>query len=157
MNFVAAVENERAAVEGMYAGMEPTHPLPWGEGRGEGQRMAKGLTKTARTLRKNQTDAERVLWQRLRNRQLLGVKFRRQMPIGDYVADFASVEIKLIIEVDGSQHFDNQTADACRTGFLQREGYKVVRFWNNDVLSRTDAVLEAIIEAMSCGHFDTER
>ena len=111
--------------------------------------MSKGLTKTARMLRRNQTDAERVLWQRLRNRQLLGVKFRRQMPIGGYVADFASVEIKLIIEPDGSQHIDNQTADEFRTGFLQREGYKVVRFWNNDVLKRTDTVLEYIVQVVS--------
>ena len=106
---------------------------------------------------RNQTDAESVLWQRSRNRHLRGVKFRRQMPIGDYVADSASVEIELSIEVDGSQHLDNQTADEFRTGFLQREGYKVVRFWNNGVLSRTDAALEAIIQAMSCGHSNTER
>jgi very-short-patch-repair endonuclease len=111
--------------------------------------MGKGLTRTARMLRRNQTDAERLLWQRLRNRQLLGVKFRRQMPIGGYVADFASVEIKLIIDLDGSQHIDNQNADEFRTGFLQREGYKVVRFWNNDVLSRTDAVLETIVQTVS--------
>jgi very-short-patch-repair endonuclease len=111
--------------------------------------MKKDLTGTARTLRKTQTDAERLLWQRLRNRQLLGVKFRRQMPIGRYVVDFASVEIKLVIELDGSQHIDCQKADEYRTGFLQREGYKVVRFWNNDVLMKTDTVLEAITQAVS--------
>jgi len=96
--------------------------------------MSKGLTNTARMLRKNQTDAERMLWQRLRNRQLLGIKFRRQMPIKGYVADFAAMEIKLIIELDGSQHIDNKEADEFGTGFLQREGYKVIRFWNDDVL-----------------------
>ena len=98
--------------------------------------LSKGLTNTARMLRKNQTDAERALWQRLRNRQLLGVKFRRQVPIKGYIADFAALEIKLIIELDGSQHIDNKAADEFRTGFLQREGYKVIRLWNNDVLLR---------------------
>jgi len=110
--------------------------------------MKKDLTGTARKLRKNQTDAERVLWQKLRNRQILGVKFRRQMPIGRYVVDFASIEIRLIIELDGSQHIDSQKADDFRTGFLQREGYKVVRFWNNDVLMGTNTVLEAIAQAV---------
>ena len=118
--------------------------------------MSKGLTKTARMLRKNQTDAERLLWQRLRNRQLLGVKFRRQMPIQGYIADFAAVEIRLIIELDGSQHIDNEAADEFRTGFLQREGYKVIRFWNDDVLSRIDDVLEFIFQAVYCRQSDNE-
>lgn len=108
-------------------------------------------------LRRNQTDAERKLWQRLRNRQLMGVKFRRQMPIRGYVVDFAAVEIKLIVELDGSQHIDDKEADEFRTGFLQREGYKVVRFWNNDVLLRTDYVLEAIIQAVCCRQSDFEK
>jgi len=112
--------------------------------------LSKGLTNTARMLRKNQTDAERALWQRMRNRQLLGVKFRRQVPIKGYIADFAALEIKLIIELDGSQHIDNKAADEFRTGFLQREGYKVIRLWNNDVLLRIDYVLEFIFQAVSC-------
>ena len=119
--------------------------------------MSKGLTNTARMLRKNQTDAERLLWQRLRNRQLLGVKFRRQVPIKGYVADFAALEIKLIIELDGSQHIENKEADEIRTGFLQREGYKVIRFWNNDVLLRIDYVLEFIFQAVSCRQSDIEK
>ncbi len=119
--------------------------------------MSKGLTHTARTLRKKQTDAERILWQRLRNRQILGVEFRRQMPVKGYIADFAAVEIKLIIEVDGSQHIDNKAADEFRTGFLQREGYKVIRFWNDDVLLRIDYVLEAIFQAVCCRQSDTEK
>jgi len=119
--------------------------------------MSKGLTNTARMLRKNQTDAERALWQRLRNRQLLGVKFRRQVPIKGYVADFAALEIKLIIELDGSQHIENKEADEIRTGFLQREGYKVIRFWNNDVLLRIDYVLEFIFQAVSCRQSDIEK
>ena len=118
--------------------------------------MSKGLTNTARMLRKNQTDAERALWHRLRNSRLLGVKFRRQVPIKGYVADFAALEIKLIIELDGSQHIDNKEADEIRTGFLQREGYKVIRFWNNDVLLRLDDVLEFILQAVSCRQSDVE-
>ena len=119
--------------------------------------MNKGLTNTARMLRKNQTDAERALWQRLRNRQLLGVKFRRQVPIKGYIADFAALEIKLIIELDGSQHIDNKAADEFRTGFLQREGYKVIRLWNNDVLLRIDYVLEFIFQAVCCRQSDIEK
>ena len=119
--------------------------------------MSKGLTNTARMLRKNQTDAERALWQRPRNRQLLGVKFCRQVPIKGYVADFAALEIKLIIELDGSQHIENKEADEIRTGFLQREGYKVIRFWNNDVLLRIDYVLEFIFQAVSCRQSDIEK
>ena len=118
--------------------------------------MSKGLTNTARMLRKNQTDAERALWQRLRNRQLLGVKFRRQVPIKGYIADFAALEIKLIIELDGSQHIENKEADEIRTGFLQREGYKVIRLWNNDVLLRIDDVLEFIFQAVCCRQSDIE-
>ena len=119
--------------------------------------MSKGLTNTARMLRKNQTDAERALWQRLRNRQLLGVKFRRQVPIKGYIADFAALEIKLIIELDGSQHIENKEADEIRTGFLQREGYKVIRLWNNDVLLRIDYVLEFIFQAVCCRQSDIEK
>jgi len=119
--------------------------------------MSKGLTNTARMLRKNQTDAERALWQKLRNRQLLGVKFRRQVPIKGYVADFAALEIKLIIELDGSQHIENKEADEFRTGFLQREGYKVIRLWNDDVLLRIDYVLEFIFQAVSCRQSDVEK
>ena len=118
--------------------------------------LSKGLTNTARMLRKNQTDAERALWQRLRNRQLLGVKFRRQVPIKGYIADFAALEIKLIIELDGSQHIDNKAADEFRTGFLQCEGYKVIRFWNDDVLLRIDGVLEAIFQAIFRRQSDLE-
>ena len=78
------------------------------------------------------------------------------MPIKGYVADFASVEIKLIIELDGSQHLDSKDVDEFRTGFLQREGYKVIRFWNDDVLLRIDGVLEAIFQAISRRQSDLE-
>ena len=98
----------------------------------------------ARTLRKDSTDAERCLWQRLRNRELLGWKFRRHHPIGCYIVDFVCIERELIIELDGSQHAENQTADSERSEYLKEKGYQVLRFWNNDVLVRGEAVLNAI-------------
>ena len=97
----------------------------------------------ARQLRVEATDAEARLWQRLRNRMLGGFKFRRQFPVGPYIADFVCIERKLIVELDGGQHADNP-ADERRTRFLERRGYRVIRFWNPDVLANTDGVLEMI-------------
>ena len=97
----------------------------------------------ARHLRRHQTEAETALWLRLRNRGLGGFKFRRQVPVGPYVADFLCAECKLIIEADGGQHADS-AKDMARTRFLESEGYRVLRFWNNDILSNMDGVLEAI-------------
>ncbi|MDX8127138.1 endonuclease domain-containing protein [Methylomonas sp. OY6] len=82
----------------------------------------------ARSLRKNQTDAERVIWQQLRNRQLLGCKFRRQQVIGPFIVDFVCLEPKLVIEVDGGQHAEQQEYDQNRSHYLQRLGYRVLRF-----------------------------
>ncbi|MEI6269416.1 MAG: endonuclease domain-containing protein [Methylococcaceae bacterium] len=101
-------------------------------------------TNKARSLRKNQTDAERLLWQKLRNRQLLNVKFRRQFPIEPYIADFVCLELKLIIELDGSQHFDQIAYDNKRSDFLKQRGFKIFRFWNNDVFKNTEGVMESI-------------
>lgn len=98
----------------------------------------------ARQLRVEATDAEARLWQRLRNRMLGGFKFRRQFPVGPYIADFVCIERKLIVELDGGQHADNP-ADERRTRFLELRGYRVIRFWNPDVLSNTDGVLEMIL------------
>ena len=100
----------------------------------------------ARVLRKNMTDAERILWQRLRNRQLGGFKFRRQKPIGPYIVDFACLEKKLIIEVDGGQHASKMSADTIRGEHLKRKGYRILRFWNHEVLKDTDSVLERILK-----------
>ncbi|BBA35440.1 uncharacterized protein sS8_3503 [Methylocaldum marinum] len=102
------------------------------------------MKQLARALRKQQTDAEKLLWSRLRNRQLQGCKFRRQQPIGPYIADFLSLEPKLIIELDGGQHTEQQEQDNQRTRYLQALGYRVLRFWNHEVLNDLDAVLEAI-------------
>jgi len=101
-----------------------------------------------RQLRKNMTEAEHVLWFRLRSHQVEGHKFRRQHPIGHYVVDFVCLERRLIVEVDGSQHMDNPN-DEIRTRWLEREGYKVLRFWDNEVLMETDAVMEVIKESVA--------
>ena len=106
----------------------------------------------ARKLRENQTDVEGKLWSRLRDRQLSGVKFRRQHPIGPFIVDFYCLERGLIVELDGSQHVQRNTADKRRTRFLEGLGYRVLRFWNNDVLSNFDGVLERISEALDGPH-----
>ena len=102
------------------------------------------LTNKARSLRKNQTDVEQLLWKQLRNRNLSNHKFRRQFPIDPYIADFACLELKLIIELDGGQHANRINYDDQRSLFLEQCGFKVIRFWNNDVIENTEGVLEAI-------------
>jgi len=102
------------------------------------------MKERARSLRKRQTDAERLLWFKLRSRQLAGYKFRRQQTMGVYIVDFICLEAKLIIELDGGQHGTQLEYDAKRSGYLNRLGFKVLRFWNNDVLQNTDSVLEFI-------------
>ena len=100
----------------------------------------------AKRLRRDATQAEQKLWQQLRNRRLAGLKFRRQMPIGPYVVDFICLEQGLVIEVDGSQHGTqaNQMHDEARTAYLNQQGFRVIRVWNNDVLSRMEVVLAHI-------------
>ena len=100
----------------------------------------------ARDLRGSATDAERELWVHLRGGRLLGFKFRRQHPVPPYVADFYCDSAKLVIELDGSQHCE--AADAARTRTLEARGLRVLRFWDNDVLNNTSAVLEAIVSAV---------
>jgi very-short-patch-repair endonuclease len=101
------------------------------------------ITGVARRLRGNQTDAETALWNRIRNRQIDGHKFVRQMPIENYICDFVCRERLLIIEVDGGQH-NESVADAIRDRRLNEAGYRVLRFWNNDVLGNIDGVLEVL-------------
>ncbi len=105
----------------------------------------------ASKLRRNQTDAERKLWSRLRRRQLDGFRFRCQVPLGDYVVDFACLSEKLVVEVDGGQHTEQLEQDAERTASLEGQGFRVLRFWNNDVLQKTDGVIEAIVVALREG------
>jgi very-short-patch-repair endonuclease len=104
----------------------------------------KNLTKTARTLRHNSTDAERKLWSHIRAKQLEGFKFRRQQPIGNYIVDFICLEKRLIIELDGGQHAIYRYKDIVRDNWLINEGFQVIRFWNNDVLNNHEGVLSEI-------------
>ena len=101
------------------------------------------LTPVARKLRRDQTEAEKVLWSKLRNRQLEGAKFVRQFPIGPYVADFACRSLMLVVELDGGQHAENP-ADVERTRVIADSGFRVIRFWNSEVLSNLEGVLECI-------------
>ncbi len=98
----------------------------------------------ARELRKNMTDAEKTLWRYLRFKQMSGYKFRRQCAIGKFVVDFVCFEKKLIIELDGGQHVEQEPHDAARTKWLENQGFHVLRFWNHEVLTETEAVLEKI-------------
>jgi very-short-patch-repair endonuclease len=98
----------------------------------------------ARRLRKNSTDAERLIWNNLRNRSLEGVKFRRQQPFGPYIVDFIAAEKKMVIELDGGQHVTNKALDEDRDQYIESEGYRVLRFWNNEVLQKNEGVLERI-------------
>ncbi len=103
------------------------------------------LRKRARKLRNSATDAERRLWQHLRLKQLGAFKFRRQVPVAGYIADFVCCEVKLIVELDGGQHGERKDYDQWRTVALQAVGYRVLRYWNDDVLLRTSLVLEDIL------------
>ena len=101
----------------------------------------------ARGLRQSSTDAERRMWSALRDRRLLMYKFRRQHPIGGFIVDFACTEYRFVIEVDGGQHAHN-ARDARRTAWLKSQGWKITRFWNNDVLSNTNGVVDTILRAL---------
>jgi very-short-patch-repair endonuclease len=102
----------------------------------------------SRALRSASTEAETALWRHLRNRLLAGYKFRRQVPVGAFIADFACESARLVVEIDGGQHLERTEHDAERTRVLQLNGYNVVRFWNDDALKHTEAVLEEILRAL---------
>ena len=121
-------------------------PLPNAGGvRGGGKtNMPSKLTKYAKTLRKNTTHAESILWNRLRARQIEGLKFRRQQPIESVIVDFVNFEKRVVIEVDGGQHAIEKNKDKKRDRVLKDMGFKVLRFWNNEVIENTDEVLEYI-------------
>ena len=131
---------------------------------GEGWRQADSLyrvreragvrVQNARALRASGTDAEQALWRHLRSRQLNGHKFRRQHPIGPYIADSACVEARLVVELDGGQHAqaDALKHDERRTQFLLAQGWHVLRFWNHDMLAEPAGVLQTIVQALAHPH-----
>ncbi len=102
-------------------------------------------------LRQRSTDAEQALWKRLRNRQLAGCKFRRQVLIGKYIVDFVCFERKLVIEVDGGHHQEQVSSDTVRTTWLESQGFQVLRFWNHEALADTEAIQEALLVALQDG------
>ncbi len=98
-------------------------------------------------MRHNPTDAEKYLWEKIRNKKLKGLKFRRQELIGNYIVDFVCIEKQLIIELDGSVHKDRKEYDANRTEFLKATGFNEIRFWNNEIINDIDLVLKKILMA----------
>ncbi|MDR3424997.1 MAG: endonuclease domain-containing protein [Alphaproteobacteria bacterium] len=121
----------------------------------------KGFHQIARYLRRNMTDAEKALWKTLRFRQMNEHKFRRQVPFGKYIADFVCHKARLIIEVDGGQHDLSSEPERLRTMFLQSQGYRILRFWNNEVMENVEgvyAVIDAALkEAPSLNHDEQEK
>ncbi len=112
------------------------------------------MNRFARALRKNPTDAERHLWNHLRARRLNGFRFRRQRPFGPFVCDFICLEASVVVELDGGQHAEQISYDERRDAFFRSYGFRVLRFWNADVLSNTEVVLETIVQAMSHPEID---
>ena len=106
------------------------------------------LLSYAKRMRYEPTEAESVLWRHLRAGRLAEQKFKRQQPIGNFIVDFVCFTQKLVIEVDGGQHADMQSADEVRTAWLEAQGFRVLRFWNDDVLQRMEFVLEEVIRIL---------
>jgi very-short-patch-repair endonuclease len=135
----------------------PGSPSPGGrelEGGGHQQQEMSKIRKStsfSRNLRQKQTVAESDLWKRLKSKQLEGIKFRRQQPIGPYIVDFVSFERKIVVEVDGGQHNDKERMekDEKRTRWLEGEGFQVLRFWNNDVLTNIEGIIDGIRDALA--------
>ena len=123
-------------------------PRPSGE-----RARVRGQLKKSRPqqLRTNATEAEQKIWYFLRNRQSEKFKFRRQHPIGVYIVDFVCLEEKLIVEIDGGQHAERVQYDERRTNALRAKGFRLLRFWNNEVMQNTNAVLETILAEMNAG------
>ena len=102
------------------------------------------LTRYAKILRRDSTEAEKLLWSKLKAKQLDGLKFRRQQPIGSFIVDFVCFEKGVVVELDGGQHAESAPRDGERSGILTRNGFRVLRFWNNDVLQNIDGVVDVI-------------
>lgn len=149
----AALEPDKPVVGYVLAPPSPDlpavdHPLPGGEREGERgayrSKPSAHLRENAEFLRSNQTDVEQKIWYQLRAKRFYGYKFKRQVPIGTYITDFACVEKKLIIELDGGQHDDQKAQDDKRTAYLEQQGYRVLRVWNNEIVDNIEGVLEVI-------------
>ncbi len=106
----------------------------------------------ARDLRKRSTDAERLLWKHLRTKRMNNLKFKRQQPIGNYIVDFICFEKRIVIELDGGQHALQRDKDKGRDSWLEGQGFLILRFWNNDVLTNIHGVMEVIIRTCSEAH-----
>lgn len=132
-------------------------PLPQGEGRGEGPTSPE-LIERARELRQSSTTPEQKLWALVRNRQLQGYKFRRQHPVPPYIADFCCEEIKLIIELDGESHatIEGMAKDTGRTAYLNQQGYKLIRFTNNEMMANPEGVYEALTLTLTLSQRERE-
>src|SRR5512143_2513001 len=135
---------------------DPVLPLPSGEGWGEGKthRNPPAYPDTlahSRALRRRPTDAEKALWRELRGRRLMGARFRRQQPIGPFIVDYYCASARLVVEIDGGGHAleKNPERDRERDRALAREGIRVLRFWNTDVLQNLEGVLRTILEAVA--------
>lgn len=110
--------------------------------------MSRLAVDRSRELRQNATDVERILWKELRSRRFAGYKFRRQYPIDPYIVDFCCLRHRLVIELDGGQHAENESQDRVRTAFLEAKGFKVLRFWNTDVLQKKEAIMQLVLDAL---------
>lgn len=101
-----------------------------------------------RRLRRDQTTVEQKLWAQLRNRQLNGHKFRRQVPLGRFIVDFSCYDARLVVELDKGQHGESEAEDAARTAWLSNRGFRVLRFWNHEVMENMEGVLSRILEKL---------
>src|SRR5271169_2348892 len=111
-----------------------------------------GAREQAKALRREMTEAEKKIWHRLRRRQTEGFRFRRQVLLGRFIADFVCHEARSIIEIDGGQHEPSSEPEACRTRFLKSQGYRVLRFWNTEVLENPNGVQTVIAQHLRRGH-----
>lgn len=120
------------------------------------QRLSPDSKIFSRQLRHEMTDAEQCLWRHLRMRQIRGLKFRRQHPVSGYILDFACLEKRLAVELDGSQHIENKAKDGVRTQSLAAQGWRVLRFWNNEIFLNIEGVLASIDTALQAGSENVE-
>ncbi len=114
----------------------------------------RSIVATARKLRRSSTDVERKLWHRIRDKQVEGFRFRRQRPVGRFIVDFICLDARLIVELNGGQHAENVAHDKKRTAFLESLGYRVLRFWNSEVIENIEGVLERLREALLLTRLD---